>query len=53
MVLLARNKLNSVEKIKSKPLIDSKINIEKFTGAFNVKQNYIGLTEASDQKLIN
>ena len=38
--MLARSKLNSIEKIISKAFIDNKISHENFTTIFNEEKNY-------------
>ena len=43
IALLARSKLNIIEKILSKSLIDSDINHEEFTLVINNEQNYYRL----------
>ena len=43
MALLARSKLNSIEKIIFKALIDSDISYEEFMVVINEKQNHFWL----------
>ena len=45
VVLLARSKLNSTEKIISKALLDNKISHEDFTAIINEEKNYQELKE--------
>ena len=45
VVLLARSKLNSTEKIISKALLDNEISHEDFTAIINEEKNYQELNE--------
>ena len=45
VVLLARSKLNSTEKIISKALLDNEISHEDFTAIINEEKNYQELKE--------
>ena len=47
------SKLNSVEKIISKALIDSGIGHKEFTLIINEEKGYISLKKASEQKTVN
>ena len=50
IALLPRNKLNSIEKIIFKPLLDSSISHDEFMIVINEQQNYFGLKESTRAK---